>query len=162
MTRTLVATILFLFSLTANAVGMSELLSKKSQFGAVVISTTGEYLAVAMVRDEKRLIGIISRETMQFTATINLQKEEMPGEFLWVNNDRLATKILYVKEKNALPTWYGNWFAMNADGSKKKVITSQRKNLGVNDIGWPEIIDVMPNDPKNVLVLNRKKTRQGW
>lgn len=157
MTRTLVATILFLFSLTANAVAMSELLSKKSQFEAVLISPTGEYLAVAMVRDEKRLIGIISRETMQFTATINLQKEEMPGEFLWVNNDRLATKILYVKEKNALPTWYGNWFAMNADGSKKKVITSQLKNLGVNDIGWPEIIDVMPNDPKSVLVLNRKK-----
>jgi len=155
MARKLYLILVCIYSFAAYSNSTIEHFARKPQFEKVLISPTGDYLAVSMFHNNgKRIIGIINRNTMQFSSTINLKEDEMPGNFLWVNNERLVAQVFYNTENHALPSWYGNWFAMDANGDNKKVITHRRL---YDEIGWPEIIDTIPNDPKHVLILNHDR-----
>ena len=135
--------------------------AKAPQYYNVIISPTGEYLAVDMLATNgSHTIAILKTSDMSVVSQIPPSKTEMPFNPVWVNNDRLVVQVAK-KEGTLLElSSNGELYAINANGSKKEMlITSQAWTArgsvksGGNDLdGYAEVINVLRKDIEHVLI----------
>jgi dipeptidyl aminopeptidase/acylaminoacyl peptidase len=147
-----------------------EMLFEHSQYQGAKISPDGLHLAVSIRHKERVVLVFFRRETMKSVGQVSFQANYEPGEYTWVNNERVVIQLvkrIYSREK---PISYGELFAVNFDGSKGEMIfgmqagemqTGSRLKKKKTIYGWGEIIDVLPEDPEHILVSSTPMSNTG-
>jgi len=126
-------------------------------YSMVRISPNGEYLAMTVERDEQDVLAVLSTRDLKLLKVNQLPNEKSVGSFYWVGPDRLMFTAVRKVGTYAQPFGTGEWFAVNADGSKarplifygtrdatqrSKTITSQRFSM----------LEPLHEDPAKVLM----------
>lgn len=154
------ALVLLLSSVSANA-GDWEHLFQNPKYQAVKISPDGKHLAVAMDSDGKRALIFIERKTMKMVGATKLPGKNEVGSYYWANNERVVIEINQSQPWSEQLGFYGELFAVNFDGSASELIYGYRnvdRDLGhrlkkkKKIDGWAEIIDMLPDDEKHILI----------
>ena len=138
-----------------------EHLFQRAKYQDVKISPDGEHLAVAMDSDGKRALIFISRSTMKMVGASKLPGKNEVGTYHWANNERVVIKIYQREPWQEQLNYYGELFAVNIDGSNPELIYGYRNvdnTLGTRTKkkkqikGWANIVDMLPDDEKNILI----------
>lgn len=125
--------------------------AKPAQFINIKISPDGSYLA-ATARDDSGSVQLSVLDIKNFNVLSVTQSAdgESVSSFEWVNNERLV--ITMAREVGALdvPAPTGELFAMNADGSRKTVLTGPRSRDREYVIA--NVVDWLPNQSDRIMI----------
>ncbi len=125
------------------------------------ISPDGKCLAISLTLDGMSSLVFRDRESDKVLGITRFPKKMVLGDYLWVNNERVVFKINDRVEWDEKLQFYGELFAINFYGSKAEVIygyNNGEKQIGSRAkkkksiFGWGDIIDILPNDSKNILI----------
>jgi len=151
-----------------------EHLFDRAKYQSVKISPDGEHLAVAMNLGGKRSLAFLSRKNMKYVGGLKLPGVNEVGRFYWANNERVVIKVNQRQawRKKSLP--YGELYAVNIDGSGGEMIygyRSVKRRVGNSKgtkfkekertKGWADIIDMLPEDNKHILISSTPWDNQG-
>lgn len=161
MTRTL----LLLLSLLPLAVRAAEAAPKAipladfarhAQFQDIKISPDGHYFA-AKVRKDSGNLGLVildRNKGLAMVSAMDFDGKDSLGEFNWANNERLVMSL--TRQSGALdaPSATGELYAMNADGSKKKMLFGYRAEREAMRAG-ASVVSWLPEDDKQILITSQ-------
>lgn len=143
----------------------SDLFAKGTEFYNVKLSPKGTYLSAKSKVDGKDVLIVLERATMKMTNVIRFDKNQQVGDYDWVNEERVVTQITYLMGWDEQPRYYGELFAVNADGSKPKYLmgyqsSSQQvrsliKKKNDSILGTSYLLDPLVNDNKYMLATVR-------
>lgn len=168
--------LIFVFFLTTYShsqninLDLITLLSNRSEVQNAQISPSGQYLALAVVRENKRVISVLDLTTSQFVSHVRMPRDDEFGDFFWANEERIVAKVNTNHSWKEFPTYYGELFAFNYDGSKSKRIYGYRTGKQQtrtsikqreSTYGWAEIIDPLLTDPKHILISSTVNSKKG-
>ena len=126
------------------------------------ISPDGRYLSIVFKKSDRDYLGILDRKTRKVLRTFGVRgRRKSVGHVYWVNNQRLVYSVVqnYVWDKEQFEN--GELLGVNVDGSQHKLIfgynagTTQiasRKRVKKAEYGNQQIIDLLDNDPNNILI----------
>ncbi|PHS19595.1 MAG: hypothetical protein COA86_04020 [Kangiella sp.] len=150
-----------LSSLSAKQIPIN-ILSKTPEVRDVQISPNGEYFSVIFRKDGRDLLGVLDRNTKKPINLFGVKGQgKSIGAVYWINNERLIHTIVKSSKYNTTIFDYGEINAINVDGSRKKAIfgyQSGEKQTGTrikkkrSDRAWFDIIDLLENDDKHILI----------
>lgn len=137
------------------------LFTKPYEFSEVKLSPEGSYISVIKNTDNIRSLIILDAKTFKPTYQAKFAGDEEVGNYAWVNDSRLAIEKLYNRGWAEEPEYYGEIFAVNADGSKPMYLFGQlsavqqtgshlNKNTAIRAIGY--IRHALPEDKKFMIV----------
>ncbi len=153
---------LFLFSLTSLAnPPVTDVVNPN-----VKISPDGAHIAFSMVSEKESTIMFLNRKTFKPVGRIGFSKESIPGNFYWVNNERIVFSLLEIKPEDKTPHNYGQLFGVNLTGKEYKVLYGYNNNPNSENAysgratkkkinstrGWATVLDILPHDPKTILI----------
>ena len=130
---------------------------KHPTYSGVRISPTGEYLAMTVDRGEQDVLLVLRTKDLSVVTLKQLPDEKSVGQFHWASPER----IIFNAEKKfgtyAAPFNTGEWYAVNADGSKPRPLlfygtrdaTQRGKTVGRESF---DLLDTLVDDDKNVLM----------
>lgn len=134
------------------------------------ISPNGKHLAVSTLVNGKMALAFLDRETLKMVGAANFGGNLEVGQYHWVNNERVVIEIakrLPWQEQLAV---FGELFAVNVDGSKNEMIYGYRSGemqtgshikKKESTRGWAEIIDILPEDEKHILISSTPMSNTG-
>ena len=142
-----------------------ENFAKHASYNSIKISPDGKHFAAAAPFEDQTILVIINRETMKPTYAFRFQENQHVSDYHWANNERLVFNRLVRKNIAEQPSFYGQIFAANLDGSKQEIIfgysggkaqTGGRtgRNRGP-DRAWGDFLHMLPDDPKNIIISAR-------
>ncbi len=142
-----------------------ENFAKHASYNSIKISPDGKHFAAAAPFEDQTILVIINRETMKPTYAFKFQQNQHVNDYHWANNERLVFNRLVRKSIAEQPSFYGQIFAANLDGSKQEIIfgysggkaqTGGRtgRNRGP-DRAWGDFLHMLPDDPKNIIISAR-------
>ena len=155
----------------SNAIGQNwDKLFEPATYQNAKISPDGKYLAVAVRANDKIALIFLDRKTMKNLGSANFAGHSEVGDFYWVNNERVVIKIVQREPWLEKPQFYGELYAVNYDGSYANMIygykagdvqigTRIHKKKAIR--GWGDIIDVLPNDPRQILISSTPQSSTG-
>ena len=126
----------------------------------VKISPDGKYLALLVFNDGKHDLQFFDRESREFVGGSTIFRDYEPVDVTWANNERVVGEIVAL-DRGPRSITYGELFGVNFDGTKGELIfgySSGELRAGTNlprktsDWAWADIIDVLPNDDRHILV----------
>jgi dipeptidyl aminopeptidase/acylaminoacyl peptidase len=168
--------LLFLFFLTTYShsqninLDLINQLSNRSEVQDAQISPSGQFLALAVIRENKRVISVLDLAINKFVSHVKMPRDNEFGDFFWANEERIVAKVNINHSWKESPSYYGELFAFNYDGSKGKTIYGYRTGklqTGTSikqrqsTYGWAEIIDPLLTDPKHILISSTLNTKKG-
>ncbi|NRA71110.1 MAG: S9 family peptidase [Gammaproteobacteria bacterium] len=145
-------------------------LFEHSKYQNAKISPDGQHLAVAMQYQGKITLVVLGLEKMKLIGSLRFPGNEEVGSYHWVNNERLVVSIVEKRPWLEEPQFYGELYAVNFDGSKGKMIygyragemqTGSRIKKKESTRGWGEIIDILPEDKKHILISSTLMSSTG-
>jgi dipeptidyl aminopeptidase/acylaminoacyl peptidase len=95
---------------------------RKDPYESIKISPTGEYYAATVPLADRTILVIQRRSDHRVTAKVGGLAHSEVAAYRWVNNDRL---VVGMAEKSGVldsPQLTGDVYAINADGSSKKLL----------------------------------------
>lgn len=147
-----------------------EKLFDYSQYQNAKISPDGKHLAVSALVDGKMALAFLDRKTMKMVGATNFGGSHEVGQYYWVNNERVVITIAKRLPWQEQLVSYGELFAVNVDGSKKKMIygysagegeTGSKIKRKKSTKGWGKIIDILPDDEKHILISSTPMSKTG-
>lgn len=125
--------------------------ARNAQFIDVKISPQGKYLAATSRNAEGGIrLTVLDINSRAVLSATEFRGNESVYEFHWANDNRLVMSI--AREIGALdmPVPTGELFAMNADGSRRVMLTGPRSR----DADWvsSQVVDWLPERPNEVLI----------
>lgn len=131
------------------------------EFQNMKISPDGKYLAVSMLIEDERGLVFLDRKTLTTVSVTRFAGSYEVGNYHWANNERVIINM--VKRHGWLEELvsYGELYAVNFDGSKGEVVyghqagemqTGSHLKKKKSTRGWAEVIDVLPEDNKHILI----------
>ncbi|QIZ75912.1 alpha/beta hydrolase family protein [Ferrimonas lipolytica] len=143
--------------------------TQASSYNGVKISPKGTYLAIRMPKDGQQVVAILETKTMAVKHIVRFGNNKEVGQFHWGNDNRLLVSLSIFKGWLAGALDTGEWYAVNADGSKDKYIFGYRGggSVGVrvkkqeSRRAWGSIIDLLPEDDDYVLMASQPMSRTG-
>lgn len=121
------------------------------QFIDIKISPQGDYLA-ATSRDDEGVIRltVLDVQSRAVLSVTQLRGNESVSAFHWVTSNRLL--MTTAREIGALeqPIATGELIAMDADGSRRVILTGPRSRDG--NFVFAELVDILPNHNGEVLI----------
>ena len=131
---------------------------KHPTYSGVRISPTGEYLAMTVDRGEQDILLVLRTKDLGVVKLNQLPDDKSVGQFYWTSPDRL---IFNAEEKfgtYAQPFNTGEWYAVNADGSKPRPLifygtrdaTQRGKAVGNERFN---LLDTLDDDDKSVMMV---------
>jgi len=135
--------------------------SSEIHYQNVKISPDGKYFAISLNLEGVSSLVFRDIETNKVLGLTKLPEQLALGDYQWVNNERVVFKINNKAAWSDKPQFYGELYAVNFDGSKAEVIYGYRngkKQIGSRAkkkksiFGWGDIIDILPNDKKHILI----------
>jgi len=135
----------------------------------IKISPTGEFLAIRIFQEGKHHINFVSRETSEILGRISFRRSREVGNYHWVNDERVVVEVLDAASGKEAPEYFGELFAANFDGTQGELIFGYRSGesqIGARirkkdaDYAWAEIIDVLPDNKKRILIASVAMSRK--
>lgn len=132
--------------------------ARKAEVTSVRISPDGAHLAVRGFVDGKASVVIMQTETLKPVFLARLDGAEQVGAYYWGNNERLLLQVEELEGWQETPRNYGEWYAVNIDGTNKRAIFGFRVGKGRNNSrgeltrGSGTLVDLLREDPKHVLI----------
>jgi dipeptidyl aminopeptidase/acylaminoacyl peptidase len=136
----------------------------------VRISPGGTYLAALMNRGRESALVFFRVADVQAVYTLRSGKGTIFFDFAWANEERvvieLGERLGYLDE----PLNYGEYYAINADGRRGKLIFGFRAGRWAramlfrkvaSERAWGQIVDLTPADPESILVKSTPMTIDG-
>jgi len=137
---------------------------KPDSFDQIKISPDGRYYAATVPSEDNSILVILNRADNKLMGGFGLGKNTYVEDFDWVNSDRVVFGTSRKFGGLDRPQLTGNLYAMNADGSDKQILVGQDVNVmstGTHiqtkktEMIAAFLIDDLPDDDKNVLILAR-------
>ena len=133
---------------------------KHATYGTVKISPTGEYLALTADRGEQDVLVVMRTSDLKVIKINQLPDKKSVGSFYWVRPDRLMFNAIRKMGGYAQPFMTGEWFAVNADGTKPRPLifygtrdaTQRGKTVGNERFS---LLDTLEEDDQYVLMQAR-------
>ena len=158
-----------LFSLPSQANEWGKLFDY-AEYQNAKISPDGKYIAVTVLSENKRALVFLDRETFTSVGGAKFPGRYEVGDYYWANDERVVIKMVKRKGWLEQPVSYGELFAVNFDGSKGEIIygyqagvmqtgSSIKKKKSTR--GWAEIIDILPEDKKHILISSTSMSNTG-
>ena len=151
--------------LTVVNVQANQSQTKTPVYQDVKISPDGKHIAIAMDVEDKRTLAFFELKNMSYVGGAKLPRLSEVGDFFWANNERLVMKVLKKEAWREESLYYGELFAVNVNGTQGEMIYGyralhDRKARGAGSRfkrkkrlnGSAEIIDLLPNDERNILI----------
>lgn len=135
--------------------------AKSASYLDVKISPDGDYLATRIESKGDIALVIFDRSDKKMLSSTRFTNGTQVGEFYWVSNDRLVMKQLEREAGSEQLNYYGQLYAVNADGSNRELIygynvtgkqTGSRLSKKDTTQGWADIIDILPQDDSHILI----------
>ncbi len=125
------------------------------------LSPDAKHLAVGLIHEGKRRLGIFDVETFQVVGGVDFKDIEEVGDYYWVNNKRLVVQVLQKEKWEEEAKYYGELFSVDFDGKAGKMIYGYRagqsqtgslikKQKAVR--GWANVLHTLPDDKRNILI----------
>ncbi len=158
--------VILVFSLTFTGTVNSKSLSvdnfsKADEFSRVTISPDGSYIGAIKKLEGKNSLIIVDTSKFSVIHAVSFPGNAQVGEYHWVNNERVILEKEYLRGWQDTPIYYGELFAINADGSRGKYVIGMhgeqqigsrvKKQTPVN--GTSYLLDPLLHDDKKVLVV---------
>ena len=137
---------------------------KPDSFDQIKISPDGRYYAATVPSEDNSILVILNRADNKVMGGFGLSKNTYVEDFDWVNSERVVFGTARKFGGLDRPQLTGNLYAMNADGSDKQILVGQDVNVmstGTHiqtkktEMIAAFLIDDLPDDDKNVLILAR-------
>ena len=137
---------------------------KPDSFDQIKISPDGRYYAATVPSEDNSILVILNRADNKLMGGFGLGKNTYVEDFDWVNSERVVFGTARKFGGLDRPQLTGNLYAMNADGSDKQILVGQDVNVmstGTHiqtkktEMIAAFLIDDLPDDDKNVLILAR-------
>ena len=160
---------LILISVTGYAKNWDDLFNR-SQYRNAKISPDGKHLAVSVFSKGEATLVFLDSQTLKAISGSKLPGKLEIGQYYWVNNERVVISLAKREPWLEEPQFYGELFAINIDGSRGKMIYGYRsgeKQTGSlvkkkkSTLGWGEIIDILPEDKKHILISSTPMSNTG-
>lgn len=141
-----------------------------SDYQDAKISPDGKHLAVQVIHESQAALLFFDRVTMKAVGSAIIGGSYEVGDYSWINNERVVMKIVKRVPWFELPQFYGELFAVNFDGSKRKLIygyqsgemqTGSAIKKKQSTLGWGDIIDTLPEDKKHILISSTPMSNTG-
>ena len=142
----------------------------RAQYQNAKISPDGKHLAVSMFGQGEMIIAFLDSKTLETVAASRLPNKQEIGQYYWVNNERVVISLVRRDPWLEEPVFYGELYALNIDGSRGKMIygyragerqTGSRIKKKEATFGWGEIIDILPEDNKHILISSTPMSTTG-
>ncbi len=146
---------IFSFNLVAQTV---EDFSRHSEFHNVKISPDGKHLAVLINTDGRKTLAFLDSKTFEVTFSLGGEAKDQVADYYWVNDERVIIQVERVRGALAKPVSYGEIFAVNFDGKKKRMIFGYRAKNPSGYGGF--LIDTLKDDEKHVLIRRQPLTHR--
>lgn len=159
----------FFVTQSAHAITPADI-AANYQYHEAKISPDGKYIALTLVHDGKRRLAVIDAKKFTPVGGADFGGKQEVGDFYWVNNERLVIKVLQHMPWQEQPGYYGELFAINYDGSRSEMIYGYRasdESVGTRTkkkkatFGWANIISLLPDDDKHILISSRPMMSDG-
>jgi len=173
ITPPLLKTLLFLTSLlmlsSASANNWDGIFDY-AQYHNAKISPDGEHLAVSVLIGKKRAIVFLERETMKVVGNVRLPGSYQTGNYHWVNNERIVIEPVRKTGWQEQLVYHGELYAANIDGTQSTLIygyqagerqTGTRVKKKKSTRGFAEIVDILPDDKKHILISSQPASHNG-
>jgi dienelactone hydrolase len=143
---------------------------ERSQYSNAKISPDGKHLAVAGQINGKTGLYFLNMSTLKPVGFTNFRGKAEVGEYFWVNNERVVISLAIRESHSEKPISYGELYSINLDGKKGQMIYGHRageKQTGTrikkkqSIRGWGEIIDILPDDNKHILISSTPMSSSG-
>ena len=140
---------------------------RHAAYSSARISPGGEFLAVGVDRGGQDVLTVIRLADRKLLKVIALPDGKSVAGFRWASDDRLVFTSVEKSGSFARPRGTGEWYAVNADGSRPETIvfhgsraaTEQNKAVGNERFS---LLDPLVDDPRNVLMtVNYPRSRDG-
>lgn len=125
---------------------------KKDVITDIKISPTGEHYALTVPMEDRTVLAIARRSDMEFTAKIQGDKHSTIADFWWVNDDRVVVSTAQKFGSEDQPHLTGDLYAVNADGSRMKVLFDGQGADSALSQQAAFMVDTLANDDRSVLV----------
>eukprot|EP00487_Bulimina_marginata_P001870 TRINITY_DN14406_c0_g1_i1.p1 TRINITY_DN14406_c0_g1~~TRINITY_DN14406_c0_g1_i1.p1 ORF type:complete len:175 (-),score=20.82 TRINITY_DN14406_c0_g1_i1:131-655(-) len=134
---------------------------ERAQYQDAKISPDGKHLAVSVFNKGEASLVFLDSKTLKPLSGSKLPSRLEIDQYYWVNNERVVISLAKRDPWLEEPVSYGELFAINMDGSRGKMIYGYRageKQTGSfikkkeSTFGWGEIIDILPEDEKHILI----------
>ncbi|MFT7684815.1 MAG: dipeptidyl aminopeptidase/acylaminoacyl peptidase [Candidatus Azotimanducaceae bacterium] len=160
--------LLLIASTSISAVSIDDLISDR-KISTVKISPDGKTLSFRFLQDGVHGIGFLDRKANQITGRKALQAGHTVGNYVWANNERVVFEVMHTSETSKVPSFRGELFGHNIDGSQSKLIYGYRaseKSVGRNtdqsrERSWGRIIDTLAKDKKHILISSQPWSQSG-
>ena len=138
-----------------------QLFSRGAEFTNVKISPAGDYISAITKHDGKNKLLILDAKTKKLHDAVFFPGNAQVGNYAWANDERVVLQKEYLKGWQDHPLYYGELFAVNADGSQPTYLfgykaggqqTGSRikKNTPIRATAY--ILDPLPEDERYMLV----------
>ncbi len=117
---------LFVFCMDALAVEPLPVkdFMRHAEYSSVEISPDGKYLAVSAPMGERDILVVLQTSDLKPVKVNQLPDGKSVGEYFWIGPDRLMFTATRKFGQFAAPFGTGEWYAVNADGSRPRVLVT--------------------------------------
>ena len=132
-----------------------------AEYGEAKLSPTGKYLAVAMRRDDARIVAVLTLDTLAIASIVKFNAPNEAYHFYWANDERLLVSLAMTPRAFDFPVATGELYAVDADGGRGRMVFGRRASdsgvasgLSVAEgfNGAHRITSLLPDDQKQVLI----------
>ncbi|OHU91797.1 MULTISPECIES: S9 family peptidase [Pseudoalteromonas] len=140
-----------------------EHFSKDFAYRNVKISPDGKYLAFISKVDGKNNLYVLDIKKSKIISGVNFSENAQVGRYEWSGDDRLVMEKQYLRGWQSFPKYYGELFAMNADGSRKRYLVGYKGEMQTGSAvrkatplyGTSFILDPLEHDEDHILIVTR-------
>jgi dipeptidyl aminopeptidase/acylaminoacyl peptidase len=142
-------------------------LAKDYEYLNAKISPNGKHLALTIVKDGSSKLAIVTTQGYRSVGGADFGSRQEVGEVFWVTDERLVIKVLIDLPWLDQDVYRGELYAINFDGKGGELIYGYRSGesqVGTRlskkkaVLGWAEIISLLPNDDKHILISSTSAT----
>jgi len=160
---------LIIISATGYAKNWDDIFDR-AQYQNAKISPNGKHLAVSVFSQGEATLVFLDSKTLKAVSGSKLPRKLEIDQYYWVNNERVVISLAKRDPWLEQPQSYGELFAINIDGSRGKMIygyragetqTGSRVKKKESTFGWGEIIDILPEDKKHILISSTPMSNTG-
>lgn len=134
--------------------------AKPAQFINIKISPTGQYLAATTLGEAGNVyLSVVDIKSQKVISTKHFRDKDTIGDFNWANDDRVLINVARLVGALEQPSFTGELFAVNADGSNPVTLTGPRaKNKAYEATS---VVHWLPEEDKFILIASSPFSRTG-
>lgn len=133
--------------------------SKHPDYYNIKISPDGKHYAALADLNGIRQLVFLEAKTYKVTYALQAKSDSQPGNYYWVNNERVLVQVQQLRGALEQPLDFGELYGINYDGSKGRMVFGYRSKEGIvrsGDAGF--IVDRLKKDKKHVLIRKQSLT----